>query len=89
MAGLVLYGPIGAPKVAHSEEAGPMNSENDEESIDNSIRGIHVGQLGHPERSVQEDNAYMAAADSGHNRQILARMERIAMVEGLLGNRLV
>jgi hypothetical protein len=86
---LGLDGTKEAPNEAHSEQAGPMNSENDEESIDNSIRGIHVGQLGHPERSVQEDNAYMAAADSGHNRQILARMERIALVEGLLGNRLV
>ena len=26
---------------------------------------------------MQEDNAYKAAADNGHNRQILARMEKI------------
>ena len=42
VAGLGLYGTIEAPKVAYSEEAGPMNSENDEESIDNSIRGTNV-----------------------------------------------
>ena len=71
MAGLVLYGPIGAPKVAHSEEAGPMNNNNDEELISNIIRGTDASQLGHSERSVQEDNAYMTAADNSHNRQIL------------------
>lgn len=54
-----------------------MDNDNDDESIGNTISGINVGHLGHSERSVQEDNAYKAAADNGHNRQILARMEKI------------
>ena len=48
-----------------------MNNNNDEELIGNIIRGTDASQLGHSERSVQEDNAYMTAADNSHNRQIL------------------
>ena len=77
MAGLGLNGAIEAPKVPYSEEAGPMDNDNDDEPIGNTIRGTNVSQLGHSERSAQEDNAYMTAADNSHNRQILARMEKI------------
>jgi hypothetical protein len=77
VAGLGLNSAIEAPKVPYSEEAGPMDNDNDDESIGNTIRGTNVSQLGHSERSAQEDNAYMTAADNSHNRQILARMEKI------------
>ena len=56
-----MHNAIDVPKVPHSEEAGPMDNDNDDESIDNTIRGTDVSQLGYSERSVQEDNAFMAA----------------------------
>lgn len=62
-----------------------MDNDNDDESIGNTIRGTNVSQLGHSDRSVQEDNVYMTAVNSGYNRQILVRMENIAFVEGLIG----
>ena len=52
MAGLGPNGAIEAPKMPYSEEAGPMDNDNDHESIGNTIRGIDVGHLGHSARSV-------------------------------------
>ena len=49
VAGLGQNGTIEAPKVAHSEEAGPMDNSNDEELIGNIIRGTNASQLGHSE----------------------------------------
>jgi hypothetical protein len=85
VAGLGPNGAIEAPEVPYPEEAGPMDNDNDDESIGNTIRGTNVSQLGHSDRSVQEDNVYMTAVNSGYNRQILVRMENIAFVEGLIG----
>ena len=44
-----------------------MDNDNDDESIGNTIKGTNVSQLGYSERSVQEDNAFMAAADLGYS----------------------
>ena len=47
-----------------------MDSDDDEEWIGSIIRGTNASQLSHSKLSVQEDNAYMTAADNSHNRQI-------------------
>ena len=44
VAGLGPNGAIEAPKVAHSEEAGPMNNNTDEELIGNIISGTNASQ---------------------------------------------
>ena len=54
-----------------------MDNDNDGKLVGNTIRGTNVSKPSHSERSAQEDNAYTVAPGNGHNRQILARMEKI------------
>ena len=63
--------------MSHSEEIESMDTDNDGEPVGSPIKGTNVSHRSSSGRHLYEDSACPAVVDDGHNRQILARMEKL------------